>query len=126
MIAHGHRSPGLFGPPVLGRLRPRWRHAGRHPANPAVAPLAAGSKKLTAASAQPLYTLTFHQAPASVTETAGQGGHNANLLLIVKMWIPIGLGVIGFILVGLAFTGRWRRQPPAAKPTQPGPQKIGV
>jgi Porin PorA len=97
-----------------------------HPANLAAAPLAAGSKKLTAAPAQPLYTLTFHQTPASVTETAGQAGHNANLLRIIEMRIPIGLGVIGLILVGLAFTGRWRREPSAAKPTQPGPQKIGV
>lgn len=97
-----------------------------HPANLASAPLAAGSKKLTAAPAQPLYTLTFHQTPGSVTETAGQAGHNANLLNIVEMWIPIGLGVIGLILVGLAFTGRWRREPTAAKPSQPGPQKIGV
>jgi hypothetical protein len=97
-----------------------------HPANLASAPLAAGSKKLTAAPTQPLYTLTFHQTPASVTETAGQAGHNANLLNIVEMWIPIGLGVIGLILVGLAFTGRWRREPSAAKPAQPGPQKIGV
>jgi hypothetical protein len=97
-----------------------------HPANLAAAPLAAGSKKLTAAPAQPLYTLTFHQTPASVTETAGQAGHNAGLLRIVEMWIPIGLGVIGLFLVGLAFTGRWRREPPAGTPTQPGPQKIGV
>jgi hypothetical protein len=97
-----------------------------HPANLAAAPLAAGSKKLTAAPAQPLYTLTFHQTPASVTETAGQAGHNANLLKIIEMWIPIGLGVIGLILAGLAFTGRWRREPPVAKPTRPGPQKIGV
>jgi Porin PorA len=97
-----------------------------HPANPAAAPLTAGSKKLTAASAQPLYTLTFHQTPASVTTVAGQAGHNADLLQIVEIWIPIGLGVIGLILVGLAFTGRWRREPPAAKPTQPGPQTIGV
>ena len=97
-----------------------------HPANLAAAPLAAGSKKLTAAPAQSLYTLTFHQTPASVTDTAGQAGHNANLLDIIEMWIPIGLGVIGLILVGLAFTGRWRREPSAAKPTQPGPQKIGV
>jgi hypothetical protein len=97
-----------------------------HPANLASAPLAAGSKKLTAALAQPLYTLTFHQTPASVTETAAQAGHNANLLNVVEMWIPISLGVIGFILVSLAFTGRWRREPSAAKPTQPGPQKIGV
>ncbi len=97
-----------------------------HPANLASAPLVAGSKKLTAAPAQPLYTLTFHQTPASVTETAGQAGHNANLLKIIEMWIPIGLGVIGLILVGLGFTGRRRREPPAAKPTQPGPQKIGV
>jgi len=97
-----------------------------HPANLAAAPLAAGSKKLTAAPAQPLYTLTFHQTPASVTETAGQAGHNANLLNIVEMWIPIGLGVIGLILIGLAFTGRWRREPPAANPAESGPQKIGV
>jgi hypothetical protein len=97
-----------------------------HPANLAAAPLAAGSKKLTAAPAQPLYTLTFHQTPASVTETAGQAGHNANLLKIIEMWIPIGLGVIGLILAGLAFTGRWRREPPVVKPTRPGPQKIGV
>jgi hypothetical protein len=97
-----------------------------HPTNLAVAPLAAGSKKLTAAPAQPLYALTFHQTPASVTETAGQAGHNAGLLRIVEMWIPIGLGVIGLFLVGLAFTGRWRREPPAGTPTQPGPQKIGV
>jgi len=97
-----------------------------HPANLAAAPLAAGSKKLTAAPAQPLYTLTFHQTPASVTETAGQAGHNANLLRIIEMWIPIGLGVIGLILVGLAFTGRWRREPPAARPAQPGQQKIDV
>jgi hypothetical protein len=97
-----------------------------HPANLAAAPLAAGSKKLTAAPAQSLYTLTFHQTPASVTDTAGQAGHNANLLNIIEMWIPIGLGVIGLILVGLAFTGRWRRVPPAGKPAEPGPQKIGV
>ena len=97
-----------------------------HPTNPAVAPLVVGGKKLAAAPAQPLYTLTFHQTPASVTELAGQAGHNANLLRIFEMWIPIGLGVIGLILVGLAFTGRWRREPPATKPAQPGPQKVGV
>jgi Porin PorA len=97
-----------------------------HPANPVAALLAAGSKKLAAAPAQPLYTLTFHQVPASVTDDAGQAGHNANLLNIFEVWIPVGLGVIGLILVGLAFTGRWRREPPAAKPAQPGPQKIGV
>lgn len=97
-----------------------------HPANLAAAPLAAGSKKLTAAPAQPLYTLTFHQTPASVTETAGQAGHNASLLRVIELWIPLGLGVIGLILVGLAFTGRWRREPPPAKPAQPGPQTIGV
>ena len=97
-----------------------------HPSNPAAAPLADGSKKLTAAPAQPLYTLTFHQTPASVTETAGQAGHNASLLRIIELWIPVGLGVIGLILAGLAFTGRWRREPPAARPAQPGPRKIGV
>jgi hypothetical protein len=97
-----------------------------HPANPVAAALAAGSKKLTAAPAQPLYTLTFHQTPASVAEVAGQAGHNANVLNIFQMWIPIGLGVIGLILVGLAFTGRWRREPPTITPTQPGPQKVGV
>jgi hypothetical protein len=97
-----------------------------HPTNLAAAPLAAGSKKLAAAPAQPLYTLTFHQTPASVTQLAGQAGHNANLLRIFQMWIPIGLGVIGLILVGLAFTGRWRREPPAAEPAQPGPQKVGI
>ncbi len=97
-----------------------------HPANPVAALLVAGSKQLAAAPAQPLYTLTFHQTPASVTELTGQAGHNANLLKIFEMWIPIGLGVIGLILVGLAFTGRWRREPLPTKPTQPGPQKIGV
>ena len=97
-----------------------------HPANLAAAPLAAGSKKMTAAPAQPLYTLTFHQTPASVTQTAGQAGHNASLLRIVEMWIPIGLGVIGLVLVGLAFIGRWRREPPAARSAQAGPQVIGV
>jgi len=97
-----------------------------HPTNPAAAPLAAGSKKLIAAPAQPLYTLTFHQTPASITETAGQAGHNALLLRIVELWIPVGLGVIGLVLVGLAFIGRWRREPPSTKPTQPGPQKVGV
>ena len=97
-----------------------------HPSNLAAAPLADGSKKLTAAPAQPLYTLTFHQTAASVTETAGQAGHNANLLRIIEQWIPVGLGGIGLILAGLAITGRWRREPPAAKPTRPGPQKIGV
>ncbi len=97
-----------------------------HPANPVAALLAAGSKQLTAAPAQPLYTLTFHQTPASVTDLAGQAGHNANLLKILEVWIPIGLGVIGLILVGLAFTGRWRREPPTTKPAQPGPQEVGV
>ena len=97
-----------------------------HPTNPVAALLAAGSKQLTAAPAQPLYTLTFHQTPASVTDLAGQAGHNANVLKIFEMWIPIGLGVIGLILVGLAFTGRWRREPPTTKPAQPGPQRIGV
>jgi hypothetical protein len=97
-----------------------------HPTNLAAAPLAAGSKKLIAAPAQPLYTLTFHQTPASITETAGQAGHNANLLRIVELWIPVGLGVIGLVLVGLAFIGRWRREPPTTTPTQPGPQKVGV
>jgi len=97
-----------------------------HPTNLAAAPLAAGSKKLVTAPAQPLYTLTFQQTPASVTNLAGQAGHNANLLRIFEMWIPIGLGVIGLVLVGLAFTGRWRREPPAAKAAQPGPQEVGV
>jgi len=97
-----------------------------HPTNPVAAALAAGGKKLAAAPAQPLYTLTFHQTPASVTELAGQAGHNANMLRIFQMWIPIGLGVIGLILVGLAFTGRWRREPPTIKSPQPGPQKVGV
>jgi hypothetical protein len=97
-----------------------------HPANPVAALLAAGSKQLTAAPAQPLYTLTFHQTPASVTELTGQAGHNASLLKVFEMWIPIGLGVIGLILIGLAFTGRWRREPPSTTSAQPGPQKIGV
>jgi len=97
-----------------------------HPGNPIATALAADGKKLVAAPAQPLYTLTFHQTPASVTDLAGQAGHNASLLKIFGMWIPIGLGVIGLILVGLAFIGRWRRQPPAPKPAEPGPQKIGV
>lgn len=97
-----------------------------HPSNPAATPLADGSKKLTAAPAQPLYTLTFHQTPASVTETAGEAGHNALLLSFVELWIPVGAGVIGLVLVGLAFIGRWRREPPATTATQPGPQKIGV
>jgi len=97
-----------------------------HPTNPAAAPLAAGSKKLITAPAQPLYTLTFHQTPASITETAGQAGHTALLLRIVELWIPVGLGVIGLVLVGLAFIGRWRREPPSTKPAQPGPQKVGV
>jgi len=97
-----------------------------HPANPVAALLAAGSKKLAAAPAEPLYTLTFHQTPASVTDDAGQAGHNANLLNIFQMWIPVGLGVLGLILVGLAFTGRWRREPPTITPTQPGPQKVGL
>ena len=61
-----------------------------------------------------------------MAEVAGQAGHNANMLNIFQMWIPIGLGVIGLILVGLAFTGRWRREPPTITPTQPGPQKVGV
>jgi hypothetical protein len=97
-----------------------------HPTNLVAAALAAGSKKLIAAPAQPLYTLTFHQTPASVSDDAGQAGHNANLLNIFRMWIPIGLGVLGLILVGLAFIGRWRREPPTVKPTRPGPQKVGV
>jgi hypothetical protein len=97
-----------------------------HPTNPVAAPLLAGGKKLAAAPAQPLYTLTFHQTPASVTELAGQAGHNAAMLRIFEMWIPIGLGVIGLVLVGLAITGRWRREPPTTKPAQPGPQKVGV
>jgi len=97
-----------------------------HPTNPVVAPLVAGGKKLAAAPAQPLYTLTYQQTAASVTKDAGQAGHNANLLRIFQMWIPIGLGVIGLVLVGLAFTGRWRRQPPSTKPTRPGPQRVGV
>jgi hypothetical protein len=97
-----------------------------HPTNPVAAPLAAGGKKLAAAPPQPLYSLTYHQTPASVTDDAGQAGHNANLLRIFEMWIPIGLGAIGLILVGLAFIGRWRRQPPSTKSPQPGPQVVGV
>ncbi len=97
-----------------------------HPNNPAAAPLADGSKKMVAAAPQPLYTLTFHQTPASVTETAGAAGHNALLLSIVGLWIPVGAGVVGLVLVGLAFIGRWRREPPATTPTQPGPQRVGV
>lgn len=97
-----------------------------HPTNPAATPLADGAKKMTAAPAQPLLTMTFHQTPASVTEDAGQAGHNALLLSIIGLWIPVGAGVIGLVLVGLAFIGRWRREPPTIAPAQPGPQKIGV
>lgn len=98
-----------------------------HPGNPIAAALAADGKKLVAAPALPLYTLTFHQVPASVTDLTGQAGHNATLLSIFRVWIPIGLAVIGVILIGLAFVGRWRRPEPAApRPARPGPQKIGV
>lgn len=97
-----------------------------HPTNPVVPAMTTGAKKLAAAPAQPLYTLTFHQTPASVTEVAGQAGHNASMLRIFQMWIPIGLGVIGLMLVGLAFTSRRRREPPTIEPAQPGPQKVGV
>jgi hypothetical protein len=73
-----------------------------HPANPVVVALTADTKQLTSVPAQPLYSLTFHQTPASVASTADSIGHNASLLRIVSLWIPVTLGVIGLVLVGIA------------------------
>ncbi len=97
-----------------------------HPANPVAARLAIITRQLAGAPAQPLYTLTSHQTPASVTGTAGTVGHSANLLKLLNVWIPIGLGVVGLLLVGLSFTGRRRAGHSTGKSAQPGKPKIGV
>jgi hypothetical protein len=85
-----------------------------HQSNPVAARLIAAAGQLAGAPAQPLYTLTFQQTPASAAATAATAGHNATLLNLVRVWIPIALGVIGLILVLIAalliFTSRRRRK----------------
>jgi len=72
-----------------------------HSSNPVAARLLAAMGKLAGAPAQPLYTLTYHQTPASAASTARTAAHNATLLGIVRVWIPVILGVLGLVLVGL-------------------------
>lgn len=97
-----------------------------HPASPVAARLAVITRQLAGAPAQPLYTMTFHQTPASVVDTAGTAGHSANLLNVLTVWIPVGLGVVGLLLVGLSFTGRRRAGPSVGELPQPGRPKAGV
>jgi hypothetical protein len=54
---------------------------------------------------QRLYTLTCHQTPPSVSTQVKSAEHNASLLTIISLWFPIGLGVIGLILIGLSVAG---------------------
>ena len=97
-----------------------------HPANPAAARLAVITRQLAGAPVQPLYTMTFHQTPASVSDTAGTAGHSANLLTALTVWIPAGLAVVGLLLAGLSLTGRRRAGPSVSEPAQPGRPKAGV
>jgi hypothetical protein len=71
-----------------------------HKSNPAAARLLAAAGKLAGTRAQPLYSLTYHQTAASVAAAAGTAGHDAMLLGIVRVWIPVILGVLGLVLAG--------------------------
>jgi hypothetical protein len=70
--------------------------------------------------ASPLYTLTFHQTPASAAATVRTAGHNATLLTIVRIWIPVILGVLGLLLAspGLGLILNSRR--PGGRPAGTG------
>jgi hypothetical protein len=98
-----------------------------HQSNPAAARLIAATRQLASAPAQPLYTLTFHQTPASAASTAATAAHDGTLLQVVRLWIPIALVVIGLALVALGLIGRRRKRSrtetgaPAASAEQPIP-----
>ncbi len=94
----GHLATGLT--PILAA----------HSSNPAAARLLAVMGKLASAPAQPLYTLTYYQTPASAAATARTAGHNAALLGIVRVWIPVILGVVGLVLAGLGLLLMLRRR----------------
>ena len=82
-----------------------------HRTSPAAATLLAAAKQLTGLQAQPVYTLTFHQTPASAAAAVHTAAHNATLLGIVRVWIPVVLGVVGLVLVVLGvILMRLRRQ----------------
>jgi Porin PorA len=94
-----------------------------HFTNPVVTKLLAAGGQLTSPPARPLYTLTFHQTPASVAATAGTAGHNASQLKVISLWVPIGLAVTGVILIGSSLAGRRRAGHDAITPAHSGSQQ---
>jgi hypothetical protein len=95
-----------------------------HITNPVVTKLLTASGQLTRPPARPLYTLAFHQTPASVAATAGAAGHNATRLKMIGLWMPIGLAVIGVILIGSSLAGRRRQTgPDVIAPASSGSQQ---
>lgn len=83
-----------------------------HGSNPAAAQLITAAKSLSSVPAAALYTVTIHQTPASVAQQVSTVRHDLTLLAIAGIWLPVGVGVIGLLLLGLAFRPRRRARAP--------------
>ena len=76
-------------------------------------------EQMAAASPQPAFRLQYVQTPASVSDMATYVKDQLSKLDLATKWLPLGIGVIGaLLLIGAAFTAR-RRPPPLAAVSEP-------
>jgi hypothetical protein len=96
-----------------------------HRSNPVATQLIAVGRNLADAPAQPLYTVAFHQTPASAASTTATAAHDGTLIQLVRLWIPITLAIVGLVLVALGLTGLLRKRTRAKTGVQsPSPERV--
>ncbi|OUS92240.1 porin PorA family protein [Rhodococcus sp. NCIMB 12038] len=64
----------------------------------------------------PLSTVKLHTADSEITALAGDLSKNGSLLSVLGVWLPIGLAVLGVLLIVIA-AARWRK-PVSATPVR--------
>jgi Porin PorA len=85
----------------------------RHGDLPAVAS-ALPELQAATATAQPVFALDYHQTQASIEDIRDTVGSTVLMVDVAKLWLPLGLLIVG---LGLVAAGLWRRRS-AAEPTR--------
>jgi len=78
---------------------------------PVVATAVAVMRRMEAAPPQPVYELRYTETPAAVTTMVNLARNQINQLAVAQRDLPIGLGVLGLLLVAPAVVRLARRRP---------------
>lgn len=97
----------------------------RHQSRPGVRQALSAISSLAARAAQPVYELRYTQTPATVASSVTLARSQISQIRLATLYLPLGLGVLGLLLISPAAASVVRRRRTATRHEPPGSTESG-